>query len=324
MPLISIIVPVYNVENYLKRCIESILNQTFWDFELILVNDGSTDKSGNICDEYSMIDNRVKIIHKENGGLSSARNTGIKLAKGKYIGFVDSDDYINNMMYEILYKFIEMNDADIAICNYKKVSDDSILNKEVNWSKIGVEKFSNIEALEQIYEMNGPQFVTAWNKLYKKELFINCKYPEGKINEDEFIAHKLLYNSDLIIYVNEKLYYYYLRENSIMNSKFTIKRFDAVYAYKDRVNFFREINQKRLQYKAEYFFIEYFFRYYYRAKRELNMNKVEMLRIKRIFDEEVLNLLMNPSYNLKEKCMWILFYINPKLYEYKIKGKNRR
>lgn len=318
MVQISIIVPVYNVEKYLKRCIDSILLQTFKDFEIILVDDGSTDKSGSICDEYSMIDNRIKVIHKENGGLSSARNIGINLAKGKYIAFVDSDDYINERMYEILYKFIEETKADIAICNYKKVNDNISFNKKINYDEINIKKFNNIEALEQIYLMNGPQFIIACNKLYKREIFKNLKYPEGRIHEDEFIAHKLLYNSNLVIYINEELYYYYIRENSIMNSNFSIKKFDAVYAYKDRVHFFRKISKKELQYKAEYFFIEYFFRYYYIAKKQLKLNKNEMKKIEKIFNEEVGSLLMNPNYNLKEKCMWILFYINPKLHEYKI------
>ena len=122
---ISIIVPVYNVEKYLEKCIKSILNQTFTDFELILVNDGSTDKSGVICDNYKNIDDRIIVIHKKNEGLSSARNSGLDIAKGRYIGFVDSDDYINNDMYHKLYEALIKNNSDISICKFVKVYDDS-------------------------------------------------------------------------------------------------------------------------------------------------------------------------------------------------------
>ena len=124
MVKISIIVPVYNVERYLGKCINSILNQTFADFELILVDDGSTDRSGYICDDYKKKDNRIKVIHKENGGLSSARNAGLDIAKEKYIGFVDSDDFINKNMYEFLYKDIKVNNSDIAICDYEEVYEN--------------------------------------------------------------------------------------------------------------------------------------------------------------------------------------------------------
>ena len=132
MSEISIIVPVYNVDQYLENCIESILNQTFKDYELILIDDGSTDKSGEICDKYEKKDNRIKVIHKYNGGLSSARNAGLDLACGKYIGFVDSDDSIHPEMYEILYDLQQIYNADISVCSFKKVYENiDVKNKDI-------------------------------------------------------------------------------------------------------------------------------------------------------------------------------------------------
>lgn len=177
---ISIIVPVYKVEKYLRKCVDSILAQTFTDFEVILVDDGSPDNSGKICDEYAEKDNRVRVIHKENGGLSSARNAGIDVARGKYLGFVDSDDYIDEDMYEILYENLKIHDADISSVElipfygdrYKKANKEKkviILNKK--------------EAIKSVLE--GTQFYAyAWNKLYRKELFKDNRYLDGKTFEE--------------------------------------------------------------------------------------------------------------------------------------------
>ena len=227
MVKISIIVPVYNVERYLGKCINSILNQTFADFELILVDDGSTDRSGYICDDYKKKDNRIKVIHKENGGLSSARNAGLDIAKEKYIGFVDSDDFINKNMYEFLYKDIKVNNSDIAICDYEEVyeNEKGINYQESNSSTLVL---TNIEALWKIYDKKGWNYVIAWNKLYKKYLFDDIRFPIGKIHEDEMIAHEVLYKANKITYNNKKLYYYLQRENSIMGKKFNINRLDIL------------------------------------------------------------------------------------------------
>ena len=206
MPKISIIVPIYNVEKYLTNCIDSILNQTFKDFELILVNDGSTDNSFEICKHYKDIDDRICIIDKKNGGLSSARNAGLDIAKGEYIGFVDSDDYIHPQMYELLYNQIIKNKADISMCEFKKVSefnkkelsDKVILNQEV-------EILNNKEAVFKLGENGSVTYVIACNKLYKKSLFNNIKFKEGIIHEDEYIIHRLLYQVKTLVYIKEKL-----------------------------------------------------------------------------------------------------------------------
>lgn len=148
---ISIIVPVYNVEKYLNRCLDSILNQTFTDFELILVDDGSTDNSGIICDEYKTKDNRIKVIHKENGGLSSARNAGLDIARGRYIGFVDSDDFISKDMYQILYNEAEKNKADMIMCEFKKVDKNYEAINNNLYKKSDIKLLKKDEILEDMY-----------------------------------------------------------------------------------------------------------------------------------------------------------------------------
>ncbi|MEH7131458.1 glycosyltransferase, partial [Neobacillus drentensis] len=256
---ISIIVPIYKVEKYLAKCVESILAQSFKEFELILVDDGSPDRCGEICEEYSKKDNRIKVIHKENGGLSSARNAGISIASGEYIAFVDSDDYLHNRMYELLYKNATENSSDIVICDYFKVRENEISDSFNLKTNVESKNFTNIEALYELYENNSENFVVAWNKLYKQKLFTDLRFEKGRIHEDEFISHKLLFKSPKVTYLPIKLYYYRQTSNSITRSPFNLKRLDAIYALKDRADFFREIKQKDLQHKAEVKYIQTLF-----------------------------------------------------------------
>lgn len=310
-PEISIIVPVYNVEKYLDICIKSILNQTFKSFELILVNDGSTDKSGVICDNYKNIDDRIIVIHKENGGVSSARNTGLDIARGKYIGFVDSDDYIDENMYHDLYESIMKNNSDISICKFIRVYD----NCEIKASKDKILQisYSNIQALEELYKENAVDFIVPWNKLYRNELIKEVKYPLGRKYEDDFVIHKLLYRSNKITYINKELYYYYQRENSIMNSKFSIKDIDKLDFYLERIKFFNNINQKILKEKSIYNFVIGYFDLYskvkYTLKDEYNRKKLKKLIIKNYHYIWTSN-----SFSAKEKLAILIFILNEKYY----------
>ena len=312
IPIISIIVPVYNVEKYLNRCIDSILNQTFTDFELILIDDGSPDNCGVICDEYAKKDKRIKVIHKENGGLSSARNRGLDVAKGNYIGFVDSDDYININMYECLYNAIIKNNSDISICNFMRVKEE-----RVNTERNNIEKeynYTNLEYIEELYK--GNHVVTpAWNKLYKKNIFNNIRYPIGRIYEDAFIIHEILYNIKKITYIDSYLYYYYLSENSITRSVFTIKNLEGVFLNIERSKFF-ELNgmNKFADYSKGAFIIEFFTKYF-KAKYEKNINKYELSRVKKKFKKELINLIINSNFSIREKFAWIIFFINENYYE---------
>lgn len=212
--LISIIVPVYKVEKYLEKCIESVLQQTYTNLQIILVDDGSPDNCGKICDEYAKKDSRIEVIHKVNGGLSDARNVGISKAKGRYIGFVDSDDYIKEDMYEILLNLIKEYDADVSICNLYDVIDgkEYIRNKEK-----GIQEYSRLDILKEVLLDKNIQSY-AWNKLYKKELFDEIKYPIGKKYEDIGTTFYVFEKCNKIVVTSKPEYYYLKRSDSLVNN----------------------------------------------------------------------------------------------------------
>lgn len=233
--LISVIVPVYNVEQYLEKCVKSIINQTYKNLEIILVDDGSTDNSGKICDNLSSMDNRIKVIHKENGGLSSARNVEMKIVSGKYIAFVDSDDVIISNFYEHLYNMLIKYDADIAEAEFLRISSEEIDNVEnilkENNKNIKISEVSNTgkEAIKIIYGIKEDPYVkkvVVWNKLYKKELLDNIMFPEGKLHEDEFTTHKILYRANKIVSSNMYIYGYIQTKSSIMRKEIAMKRIE--------------------------------------------------------------------------------------------------
>ena len=238
--IISVIVPIYNVEKYLKRCIDSIITQTYKNLEIILVDDGSQDNCGNICDSYSAKDTRIKVIHKVNGGLSDARNAGIDVATGQYIAFVDSDDYVASNMYEILLDTIIKNNADLSICDFCSVSESGdITLKEPSVIEDGT--YSGEKLLEnKLLTENYWHWVVAWNKLYKKSIFDNIRFPVGKLHEDEFLIHKILMRCKIVACVSNKLVYYVQRDSSITGEGISIKTLDKAEALLQRTVFFVE------------------------------------------------------------------------------------
>ncbi|MFS0861498.1 glycosyltransferase [Fredinandcohnia sp. 179-A 10B2 NHS] len=222
-PAISIIVPVYNLEEYLRDCIDSILDQTFTDFEVILVNDGSTDGSGKISDEYAIKDNRVRVIHKEYRGVSSARNAGINAAKGEYIGFIDGDDYIDPKMYSSLYEICTKMNSDISICKLGRVVNGTLIN---SGEKEFVIELNHLDSMNELFKGALYRF-SLCNKLFKKSCFKNIQFPEGRIHEDLSTTYKLFANANKAVYTNYIGYMYVKRENSILTSTFNEKRLDA-------------------------------------------------------------------------------------------------
>ena len=243
--LISIIVPVYNVERYINTCINSIINQSYRNIEILLINDGSKDLSGEICDKWAKKDSRIKVFHKENGGLSDARNFGINKCNGEYLIFIDSDDFINKDMVKKLLKLSQENEADIVQCEFLKFKNENEIKESNDKNKVQV--FKNIEAIENHYkEELKISTVVSWSKLYKKYLFNDIRFPKGKLHEDEFTTYKLLYKANKVLYTNEKLYYYRETPNSIMNSKYNIRRLDLLEALNERLLFFKKINNDNL------------------------------------------------------------------------------
>ena len=243
MDKISVVVPIYNVEKYLVKCIDSILNQTYKNLEIILVDDGSPDSCPDICDKYKIRDKRIKVIHKENGGLSDARNAGIEIATGKYICFIDSDDFISDEYVNILYNLFTNDDIDIAECDYFKFNEEKEVyslknNKQAN--KI----ISKKDMLNRLFDKKTSIRTTiVCNKLYKTKLFDEVKFPKGKLHEDEFTTYKIIYKSKKIAITNQKLYFYRNNNESIMGKKFNEKRYDALIALKQRKEFFKKYNE---------------------------------------------------------------------------------
>ena len=213
--LISVIVPVYKVEKYLKKCIESIISQTYKKLEIILVDDGSPDNCPKICDEYAKKDDRIKVIHKKNGGLSDARNYGIDIAKGKYICFIDSDDYISAKFIETLYDDIKSGDAKISSVGYKKVNDK--YEQKLENQKNCLVFFNKEDAIKQLF-LEDTFGNYAWNKLYDIDLFNGIKFPVEKKMEDLGIMYLLFDKCDKISYNKNQLYYYVQREGSILHT----------------------------------------------------------------------------------------------------------
>lgn len=246
--LISIIIPVYKVEKYLEKCIQSVINQTYENLQIILVDDGSPDNCGKICDEYAKKDHRIEVIHKSNGGLSDARNKGLEIAKGEYIGFLDSDDYIESDMYEVLYNLLKQYNVDVSICNFYTVSQGKIAIKNAD---NGIKEYNRIEILKEILLDNNIQSY-AWNKLYKKDLFDEIKYPVGKKYEDIGTTFYLLEKCNKVVVTGKPEYYYINRQDSIVNNVTETTITDYIELIMQRYDYIEENIKELSSYNKDY------------------------------------------------------------------------
>lgn len=244
--LISVIIPVYNVEKYLRKCLDSVVSQTYNNLEILIVDDGSTDCSGQICDEYAEKDDRIQVFHQLNCGLSKARNTGIDLSTGDYLMFIDSDDYISKDMAMELYNELKKSNADMSICNFHYVDENNniIKTKELDFHNAGSFILTKKELLNALTNSNiSTAIVIGCNKLYKNSIFDSLRYPVGRIYEDEFIIHHILNKIDKAVLINRKYYYYIKRDNSITHTNYTIKNVDAIEAILDRAKFLYDLEE---------------------------------------------------------------------------------
>ena len=236
---ISVIVPVYKVEPHLRRCVDSILAQSYTNLEIILVDDGSPDNCPAICDEYAEKDDRVRVIHKPNGGLSDARNAGLDIATGEWLSFIDSDDWIEPSMYETLMRNANQHGAQISIGG---VFDELMTKNGIVVKKTTAGKSITTESREKLDAIR--HFLThswsAWDKIYRREVFDGIRYPVGEINEDEAIALRLLNNCDRVVYTNEPFYHYISRPESITTSSFSLKKLDWYRHCKANLEWIRE------------------------------------------------------------------------------------
>ncbi len=247
MPLISVIVPIYKVEKYLARCVKSIRNQTFTDIEIILVDDGSPDKCGEMCDAYARKDERVRVIHKANGGLSSARNVGIDEAKGEYLAFIDSDDWMDADMLEILHRIAQEKNADIVECSFRNIYNDRIIEETACTAQI-IEA-TPLEAIESILDWKFFKPV-AWNKLYSATIMQDIRYTEGKLHEDEFTTHKFFMAAKKLVYVDISKYNYdKSRTDSITGDAFRESNLDACEALSERMHLVWDNNFSQIEEK---------------------------------------------------------------------------
>lgn len=235
--MISIIVPVYNIQEYLQRCVDSLLNQTYRDIEIILVDDGSTDTSGQLCDQLAKQDRRIRVIHKPNGGLSDARNAGIEVAKGEWLAFVDSDDWVESSFLEQLLNAAQDAAADIAICSYNLTYDHHPAQSIVINQPQQV--LTQQQALEDVLTYQRYGGVMTWNKLCKRAIFDKhqLRFPKGKLHEDNFTTYQAYFYANKLVYIDQPLYNYYQRSNGIMAEQFSERRYHAVEAAQDAQQF---------------------------------------------------------------------------------------
>ncbi len=260
--LVSVIVAVYNIEEYLPRCVDSILAQTYRNLEIILVDDGSKDQSGSICDSYAEKDRRIKVIHKKNGGLSDARNAGMDAATGEYIGFVDGDDWIDPDMYRAMYFACEKEKAQAAVCRYKQITKSGIIDGSAGNSV----SLSRDEALE-IYVCGDERYLiynSVWSKLFARDLVEGMRFPVGKNSEDIMFTTRAFCRMERLVYLDEAYYNYVLdREGSIMNEKAGERRLkDEIPFWQEQIAYFREAGMPDLSDKAAYHFYRRLLFYY--------------------------------------------------------------
>lgn len=258
MPKISVIVPVYNVEKYINRCVQSILNQSFSDFELILVDDGSPDTCPELCDEWAYVDSRIRVIHKKNGGLSAARNAGISMASGEYFLFVDSDDMIHPDCLKILMTCIQNTGAEIALGRFTKFQGNVVSTdfRSISGNE-SIQIKSNLETLDCLFEDidHLPSLVSACGKLWHRSLFANIIFPIGRLFEDEFTTYKLYHQAKMVVFANIELYFYFVNDTGITQNLTLEKRFDEYDAQWERIKYFSQQNLSELLGKACIFFL---------------------------------------------------------------------
>jgi len=233
-PKISIIIPVYNIELYISDCLDSILGQTFTDYEVIVINDGSKDHSGHICEDYASRDERIKVIHKAYGGVSAARNAGLERATGDYIGFVDGDDRIKYDMYERLHELCVQTNSDISICTLGREINGKLINPDNGLAD--VTELDHDEALRELFKGTLYRF-SLCNKLFKARCFKNIQFPEGRIHEDLSTTYKLFANSRKSVFIDKVGYLYIKRENSILTSQYSEKRMDSFIGWNEILPF---------------------------------------------------------------------------------------
>ena len=266
MEKVSVIIPVYKVEEYLNKCVESVVNQTYTNLEIILVDDGSPDNCPQMCDEWAKKDERIRVVHKENGGVSSARNVALDVLTGEYICFVDADDTIHPKYVEILLSNLKESNADVSVCSWKKVYDISKpQNKNYNKRKVDLVEYQGNEILDLLYNKKVPLIMALWTKLYKKDIFKDIRFPEVVIAEDDAIIHLILNKCKKLVFSDCILYNNTQRDNSLTTSTFSKKKLYALKVFKDRINYMEQ-NRPEFLDQSIHHYIRILILYFHYAK----------------------------------------------------------
>lgn len=304
-PMISVIIPVYKVEDYLDKCVKSILDQTYSELEIVLVDDGSPDQCPEMCDSWAERDSRIKVIHKQNGGLSDARNAGLDICTGEYIAFVDSDDWIKANMYQIMMETLERENADICACNIISCYPD----REVSWGG-KVYTVGNSETMLDLLYSDSLYPVCAWNKLYRKELWDGFRFPVGKICEDAFTTYMLLHKAKRIVQITDALYCYRIRSESIMTSSFSHKKMDEEEAWRKNYEFIKE-NYPKVYRKAYTFYLQSVNSLIHRIKPEEREQFQEEFRyLRTVMKKNMFYMLCRSTASLKYRGRFLIDVLN--------------
>ncbi len=281
---LSVVIPVYNVENYLREFFDSVVNQTYNNLQIILVDDGSTDRSGQICDEYAQKDSRITVVHQENQGAGAAKNSGLKLVKGEYLSIIDSDDYIDLSMYETMISCMEKTGVDVVQCRFRNVFKDVSVEIDYNFSKnnriIKTDRF----LFELLYDW---KYAIFCNKVFKTSLLNHIEFPVGRKIDDEFFTYKLIGNAKTVLNINDCFYNYRMRKSSVMNSNKDVLIMDRIECFLERIKYIQNKFPK-------------LYNYYYDVLAEYIFNN---LNDKRLTEKENVALLskLSEEYPLKER-----------------------
>lgn len=311
--LISVIIPVYKVEAYLTACVESVLAQTYQNFELILVDDGSPDNCPQMCDAFAARDSRVRVIHKENGGLSSARNAGIEVARGEYLAFLDSDDLWSPLFLERLYAAIQETGADFSVCLFRQfLETPAVLTPDESKTEVLTQR----QAFECFFNERNVNMVVAWNKIYRRHLFDAVRYPVGKIHEDEAVIHEIIGGAKTVAWVEEAHYYYRQAPGSITTSQFSLKRLDETYAKEQRIAWLEAHGMHNLADRTRVIYLSNLMRLYRTVQQELDDKTAARKACRKLY--ETFRSVYSPELvgqeSLKMRLRCILFTVFPKVY----------
>lgn len=312
-PLVSVIVPVYNVEKYLHQCVDSIINQTHRNLEIILVDDGSPDNCGAICDEYALKDRRILVIHQENGGVSAARNAGLDAAGGEYLMFVDADDWLAlNAVEHLLYKMRNAG-ARIAICDFCLVYESGFAGKKTQDKSPIKEACLDVSAvISKLTEPESWYYVT-FNKLCHRSVFEGVRFPDGYIHEDAAVTHRLYGKCEKVVTTTENLYYYRQSNTSTMGSAFSIRRTDNLSALADRIIYSGEKKWTKLQQGTIVRYVHHFLDWYPMFPRT-EENEIYFRRMEKSLAQVLFYIWGSDQVILSHKFYLTLIRISPRLY----------